>query len=847
MPTLTIDGLTITVEPGIPVIEAAERLGIVIPRFCYHEALGPVGACRMCAVMVLEAANARQKGLQMSCMLAAADGMVVSTDHPQAMRFRSYVAEWLMMDHPHDCPVCDEGGHCHLQDTTVAAGHSRRRYRGAKRTFPDQYLGPLIQHEMNRCIHCYRCVRFYQEYAGAYDFGALRIGRNVYYGRFEEGPFESPFAGNLVDVCPTGVFTDKPSRYKARRWDLERAASLCLSCSLGCATTAGARYHQLIRLEARRSPEVNGHFICDRGRYGHEYANLPERPRRARVNGAETTVDEALNELSRRIMALRVAAGPDSMACLSSPRASLESLAVLAHLASAQGWASPAFFPHARAAEASRAAAAALAPSLAVCQNEMSKADAILAVGVDPLCEAPMLALAMRRASRGGAKVAVLDPRPVALPLPFTHLPVRRAQLDAALAALCRAALPRPEDGAWASLWDALPEVPPEDADVEAFAAAAEFLGEAKFPVVVCGTDVAGPATMAMAAAFARLLAQGRERAGLFPVLSGADAMGAAVLDRAGDGLSVEEVLDAVEAGRVRGLVVCEADPFSTFPDKARLAAALGRLDLLAVLDCLPGELADAAHVLLPTQSVFECGGSFLNQEGRLQQARRVHGPGMPLAQATGGSHPERVFTHAVAGGDARPAWELLAALGNRLATAHGSGGGAETERWAALAADPWQAVAAASPALAATAPGTRAELCDDDTPPPPPELAPADPEPEADPLADVLFVEQTFGTEELSRRSPSLAGLVPAPAARLHELDAAELHLTDGDDVVLPMDGGVVRAVLRTARSMARGTLVLPRRPEAGWHVAGADAVRVALHRIWKEHEAPAGAEAQS
>ncbi|MBE0617756.1 MAG: (2Fe-2S)-binding protein, partial [Proteobacteria bacterium] len=223
MPKLIIDEREILVPEGTKVIEAAERLGITVPRFCYHEALGSVGACRLCAVKFLEGPV---KGIQMSCMTDARDGMVVSTTHPDAVAFRRSVIEWLMLNHPHDCPVCDEGGHCLLQDMTVAGGHGIRRYQGTKRTYCDQDLGPFVQHEMNRCIHCWRCRRFYQDHAGYLDLGALQIGSRTYFGRFREGALESPFSGNLIDLCPTGVFTDRPARFKGRRWDFQRAPSI---------------------------------------------------------------------------------------------------------------------------------------------------------------------------------------------------------------------------------------------------------------------------------------------------------------------------------------------------------------------------------------------------------------------------------------------------------------------------------------------------------------------------------------------------------------------------------------------------------------------------------------------
>jgi len=244
MPTLIIDERRIEVAQGVKVIEAAEQLGIMIPRFCFHKALGSVGACRMCAVKFVDGPV---RGIRMSCMEDVRDGMVVSTTDPEAVEFRQYVIEWLMLNHPHDCPVCDEGGHCLLQDTTVSGGHGLRRYQGKKRTYRDQYLGYLVGHEMNRCIHCYRCVRYYQEFSGYRDLGAFQIGSRVYFGRFSDGPLESPFAGNLIDICPTGVFTDLPSRYRVRRWDMERGPSVCIHCSLGCNTIAGARYREVLQ------------------------------------------------------------------------------------------------------------------------------------------------------------------------------------------------------------------------------------------------------------------------------------------------------------------------------------------------------------------------------------------------------------------------------------------------------------------------------------------------------------------------------------------------------------------------------------------------------------------------
>ncbi|MCP3951101.1 MAG: molybdopterin-dependent oxidoreductase, partial [Desulfobacterales bacterium] len=411
MPKLIIDHREIEVPAGTKVIEAAEQLGIMIPRFCYHPALGSVGACRVCAVKFLQGPV---KGLQMSCMIDAKNGMVVSTTDEEAVDFRRHVIEWLMLNHPHDCPVCDEGGQCLLQDMTVSGGHGMRRYKGPKRTHRDQDLGPLVQHEMNRCIQCYRCSRYYQEFSGYRDLGVMQIGSRVYFGRFQDGALESPFSGNLSDLCPTGVYTDKPSRYKGRRWDFERTPSICINCSLGCHVVVNTRYREVVRQEANYNPEFNGHFICDRGRYGFYYANREERPRVARVDGHALSMDDAvqaavvgLNQVARKH-------GPQSIACLGSLRSCLESQSALARLCEVRGWPTPVFWRDSGEADRTRTALWRLDTDQAVSMGQIESADFILAIGSDPVNEAPMLALAMRQAQRQGAKIGIVDPRPQA-------------------------------------------------------------------------------------------------------------------------------------------------------------------------------------------------------------------------------------------------------------------------------------------------------------------------------------------------------------------------------------------------------------------------------------------------
>ena len=209
MAIIYIDNKPYEVKEGKNLLEACLTLGFNLPYFCWHPAMGSVGACRQCAVKLFKDEQDHTGRLAMSCMEPIRDNMYLSIDDPKAKAFRSQTIEWLMTNHPHDCAVCDEGGSCHLQDMTVMTGHTYRRFHYKKRTYTNQYLGPFINHEMNRCIQCYRCVRFYKDYAGGKDLDVFAAHDHVYFGRAKDGILENEFSGNLAEVCPTGVFTDK--------------------------------------------------------------------------------------------------------------------------------------------------------------------------------------------------------------------------------------------------------------------------------------------------------------------------------------------------------------------------------------------------------------------------------------------------------------------------------------------------------------------------------------------------------------------------------------------------------------------------------------------------------------
>ncbi|MFZ0726022.1 MAG: NADH-quinone oxidoreductase subunit NuoG [Desulfobacterales bacterium] len=825
MPKLIIDNQEIEVPAGTKVIEAAERLGIMIPRFCYHPALGAVGACRVCAVSFLEGPVT---GVQMSCMVAARDNMVVSTTAAEAVDFRRQVIEWLMLHHPHDCPVCDEGGHCLLQDMTVAGGHGRRRYPGKKRTHTDQFLGPLIQHEMNRCIQCYRCSRFYQEYAGYRDLGVMRIGHRVYFGRQSDGTLESPFAGNLTDVCPTGVFTDKPSRFMGRRWDYVRTPAICLNCSLGCHTVVSVRYREIVRQEARFSATVNGDFICDRGRYGFFYTSLPERPRQAAVDGRAAARETALAATRDRLEGIVHQSGPAAVACAGSPRSSLDTLATIDHVSRQRGWHPPVYWLDRALAGRVQRAASRLTAQTAVSLRQVEQADVILVVGTDPVNEAPMLALAMRQAWRRGARVTVIDPRPIFLPFAFDHLPAAPQEMALGLGRLIKRVIGRDTAetlGARAlAFYDSIPEtaLPIQDR----LDALTDVLRGSRRPLVVCGTETVADEVPALAADFTLLLEATGRPAGLFYVLPGANAFGAALL---GTGQAAfEDVLAAIEDKTVRALILVECDPLRNFADRPRLEMALASLDLLVVMDYLGSETMRRADIFLPTATVFETGGLFVNQEGRLQSMPPAFGGGLPIRAAGDGRHPPRVYGTGMPGADPAPAGHLLAALaGVKMPGATDSDGGCLPAASLGIG-DSVPAIGEVTEEgirLLGDAPGGDPFVIDWSA-------VPAE-DGGADGRLRLLTVDWTFGTEELSSHSACLVAREPEPVVFMQAQDAARSGLADNDPVILTTPAGSVAVGLRVVDTMRAGVLVLPRHRRLAWQQLGRGPVRVERRRL--------------
>ena len=830
MPKLIIDNQVVDVSNGTKVIDAAEQIGIMIPRFCYHPALGAVGACRVCAVKFIEGPI---KGVQMSCMVDAADGMVVSTIDKDAVDFRRHVIEWLMLHHPHDCPVCDVGGQCLLQDMTVSGGHSIRRYPGKKRTFYDQYLGPLVQHEMNRCIQCYRCSRYYQEFSGYKDLGVTGSGNRVYFGRRNDGILESPFSGNLIDICPTGVYTDKPSRFIGRRWDYERSPSICLNCSLGCHTIVSARYREIVRQEARYSPIVNGHFICDRGRYGFFYTSMAERPRRATISDSEVPISDALVQAADRISDIALESGAAAVACAGSVRSSLQTLVTMDRLSRKMGWQPPAYWMNRSVYNRVRSAVSNFDSDSTVSLQEVSQSDFILVVGCDPINEAPMLALALRQAQRLGARVIVLDPRPVFLPFEFEHVALHPEEINLCLGMLIKGAVGSKtiDDLGPAALafLEAIPDAElPEFKQIDT---AVADLKASRNPLIVCGIEAITIETPALAADAVSLLQSPTRKAGLFFVLPGANAFGAARID--GGDVTIDDLVARIERGEVKALILIECDPLRSYSDPERLKRAFASLDLLVVMDYLNSDSMKHAHIFLPSKTVFEAGGFFINQEGRVQATLPSYTGGLSIAETGSGDHPPRDYGRGLPEADPADASELLAAIARFK--------GPQGENIRQLLQHNWLAETLSVEKTffsdiklyneGIRLPSTKnnakrftfnwSEAMERFQ--------------RRDQSLQLLTVERTFGTEELSSLSPHLQTLQPEPSLLLHQKDAMQLGIKDGDEITVTISNGSIRVRALVTENIRSGVLVMPRLRQLDWQLFGIGIIPFEPDQIYK------------
>lgn len=636
MATIHVDGKEYEVNGSDNLLQACLSLGLDIPYFCWHPALGSVGACRQCAVKQYQNAEDTRGRLVMSCMTPATEGTFISIDDEEAKQFRESVVEWLMTNHPHDCPVCEEGGNCHLQDMTVMTGHNFRRYRFTKRTHRNQDLGPFISHEMNRCIACYRCVRYYKDYADGGDLGVYGAHDNVYFGRPEDGTLESEFSGNLVEICPTGVFTDKThsERYN-RKWDMQFAPSICQQCSIGCNTSPGERYGELRRIENRYNGTVNHYFLCDRGRFGYGYVNLKDRPRQPVQRRGDDLI--TLNAEQAMQGAADILRQSKKVIGIGSPRASVESNFALRELVGAEN-----FYTGIAHGEQER-----LELALKVLQEggihtpalrDIESYDAVLVLGEDITQTGARVALAVRQAVKGKAREMaaaqkVADWQIAAIlnigqrakhPLFVTN--VDNTRLDDIAAWTYRAPVEDQARLGFAiahALDNSAPAVDGIDRDLQnKIDVIVQALAGAKKPLIISGTN-AGSAEVIQAAANVAKALKGRGAdVGITMIARSVNSMGLGMIG----GGSLDDALTELETGRADAVVVLEND-LHRHASAIRVNAALAKAPLVMVVDHQRTAIMDSAHLVLSAASFAESDGTVINNEGRAQRFFQVYDP----------------------------------------------------------------------------------------------------------------------------------------------------------------------------------------------------------------------------
>ena len=636
MATIHVDGKEYEVNGADNLLEACLSLGLDIPYFCWHPALGSVGACRQCAVKQYQNAEDTRGRLVMSCMTPASDGTFISIDDEEAKQFRESVVEWLMTNHPHDCPVCEEGGNCHLQDMTVMTGHSFRRYRFTKRTHRNQDLGPFISHEMNRCIACYRCVRYYKDYADGTDLGVYGAHDNVYFGRPEDGTLESEFSGNLVEICPTGVFTDKThsERYN-RKWDMQFAPSICQQCSIGCNISRGGGDGELRRIENRYNGTVNHYFLCDRGRFGYGYVNLKDRPRQPVQRRGDDFI--TLNAEQAMQGAADILRQSKKVIGIGSPRASVESNFALRELVGEEN-----FYTGIAHGEQERLQLALkvlreggiYTPAL----REIESYDAVLVLGEDVTQTGARVALAVRQAVKGKAREMaaaqkVADWQIAAIlnigqrakhPLFVTN--VDDTRLDDIAAWTYRAPVEDQARLGFAiahALDNSAPAVDGIEPELQSkIDVIVQALAGAKKPLIISGTNAGSLEVIQAAANVAKALKGRGADVGITMIARSVNSMGLGIMG----GGSLEEALTELETGRADAVVVLEND-LHRHASAIRVNAALAKAPLVMVVDHQRTAIMENAHLVLSAASFAESDGTVINNEGRAQRFFQVYDP----------------------------------------------------------------------------------------------------------------------------------------------------------------------------------------------------------------------------
>jgi NADH-quinone oxidoreductase subunit G len=779
--TLVVDGREVTAPEGTMLHDAAQQGDVEIPVFCYEPKLGePVGACRMCLVEI-----EGMPKLQTACSTPIRDGMVVYTRTDRVKEAQNAVVEFLLVNHPLDCPVCDKGGECPLQDIAMGWGPGKSRFTDPKRHFQKPLeLSPLVAIDRERCILCYRCVRFSQEVAEDEQLHLLERGDKSFVGTFDERPYVAPFHGNIIELCPVGALTSYTYRFRARPWDIEEAGSICTLCPSQCNVGFTVRDERVLRVLARDNAEVDDGWLCDKGRFGYQMFASEERITRPMVRGGDGNLtpvswEEAISKAASGLSG----AGPRAAALLGGGTSNEEgwlAQRLIREALSAGGVdCGPSPVEPGLLAQLSR-------PELSARVKDIDYAEAILVLGTDPLHEMPILDLRIRKAvRRAGANLAVASERPTALDGGATeairYLPGQSASLIASIAAALR--------GEKAS---------GDDPYAKPAAAVAETLREASDPVIVWGERLwRDPGAVAALLEVAEALGIPHKiNAGLLEVPSESNARGlreVGCLPGSGPGLSeapagknAAAIRDGLAGDELSAMLLVNANPVRTHPDSEGWRRALAS-NFVVAISSFDDESTRQADIVLPAETHAEKEGIVTHPDGRLQRLR----PNVP--------HPDQV----------RPGWTVLRDLAAQLGLSIDLPD--QPAVLAAMADDVSMYAGITNEEIGGK--GIRWQERDPGrTWLPSGSSGGGPPAPAHAPSRDGLLLGTypDIWASEISERNPGLRFLIPAQRLELAAQDAKELELESGAPVTVSVNGASVEARVAIRERMRPGAAFL-------------------------------------
>ena len=626
MVEIELDGKAVEVPQGSMVMHAANKLGTYIPHFCYHKKLSIAANCRMCLVEVEKA----PKPLP-ACATPVTQGMKVFTHSAKAVEAQRSVMEFLLINHPLDCPICDQGGECQLQDLAVGYGKSNSRYEEDKRVVFHKNVGPLISmQEMTRCIHCTRCVRFGQEVAGVMELGMVNRGEHSEITTFAGQTIDSELSGNMIDLCPVGALTSKPFRYAARTWELGRKRSVSPHDSLGANTTIQTKANKVMRVVALENDAINECWISDRDRFAYEGLNSAERVTTPMVKQGgqwlETDWQSAMDYVAHSLKTISSESGPEAVAALAHPISSTEELYLLQKMI--RGLGSKQVETRLRQTDVKGAASA---PWLGMPISKVSELDRVLVIGSFLRKEQPLIATRLRTGAKRGLQVSRIDAGGDDWLIPNTGI---AATPSAWLNALSEVAL------AVAKSKSATAPAGTPNLQVSATAQkiADSLLSGTSNAVLLGSAAIAHPQASDLHVLAQFIAEQTGATLGFLPV--GGNAVGASLVNA--NGVGVESLL----SGDRRAVVLMNIEPDADLPNPIQARAALAKANTVIALSAYKSaDLLEVADVILPIATFTETVSTFVNSEGR---AQTIQPAVKPL-------------------GDSRPAWKVLRVLGGLL------------------------------------------------------------------------------------------------------------------------------------------------------------------------------------